>query len=797
MKTLLVGIAISLLAWISPLPAVGENSIDRVDRLLASGNGEQALAEAGRAREALSVTERLTAWEQNHSKGEVRQVLSGRKHLYYIPCIPEDDPVCRGALETVSASKDGSDWKYIVVCLDLESGLVLWSRKVEGLTHMAVNPQSDVLYLYRQQLLALAPDSGKVLDQQELPNEGRGIRGLLLGNEPVIPQPQGSEAIIPDSQVLLYDPVRKLSKPVDLGDRWLLAPDESCRLIPGYEGWDCICVPDGQKRWTQLVPLGRTYPPLWHSGQPVFVAGSEWERSAVTALDLATGKPRWSTVLGWGCYTPTLHQFIGNSYSDNWTPFTAVGQHLLALDGSGRLCLLDPADGRVVAAPRLGRDFPAMPFQYRSQLIVPTFKSIRSYSLANLLRSDAPLDVMLQIREVRCLRSLGRHREALALSDSLVERAPQFSAVWSERALVCQALDMAEEEVFSRCQALTLAEQVSDDVLLSRCGLRRQYNLDGKPAWPLMEVGGRVYAGTLAGTLWRIDTDSLEITVAAQHDGAITSLPLVSECQMALGVSAQAVPVSPPADARIPMEWTRVGGRISGAVAYRGRQFRSQSGGVRVLSGTNMVQLSSPLENIGPWQIHLSPAGPLGYGAGVFELDDDLRPVRWLIRPTVNGQRGEGLEVLSLRSTSRTIGLVVGSSQGSALQVYSRQGVLLNDVSLGELGEFVSREVKGPAQLLALGDGYLFSDRQLVWASAAEDRRVWRFGPPLARTEKQRSDRWRYFGNPLLANGCLYVSGLDGCLYIFDAAQVTATPAPAVDNVRPVRLKKGPTGGTL
>jgi hypothetical protein len=75
-----------------------------------------------------------------------------------------------------------------------------------------------------------------------------------------------------------------------------------------------------------------------------------------------------------------------------------------------------------------------------------------------------------------------------------------------------------------------------------------------------------------------------------------------------------------------------------------------------------------------------------------------------------------------------------------------------------------------------MGDGYLFSDRQLVWIGVAPDRRVWRFGPSLARTSTERwGGRWRYFGDPLLIHGCLYVTGLDGHLHVFDSTHVTGT----------------------
>ncbi len=95
--------------------------------------------------------------------------------------------------------------------------------------------------------------------------------------------------------------------------------------------------------------------------------------------------------------------------------------------------------------------------------------------------------------------------------DWSVERAPQLKAAWAERANVCQALHDSEEEIFSRCQALTLSQDTSDDTLRRRWGLMRLYGFEGKPCWPLAYADGQVYVGTLEGGLWSVRTDSLDL----------------------------------------------------------------------------------------------------------------------------------------------------------------------------------------------------------------------------------------------------------------------------------------------
>jgi hypothetical protein len=194
-------------------------------------------------------------------------------------------------------------------------------------------------------------------------------------------------------------------------------------------------------------------------------------------------------------------------------------------------------------------------------------------------------------------------------------------------------------------------------------------------------------------------------------------------------------------------------------------------GGVRVLSGTNMQDLVSPLENVGEWQIHQSPFGPLGYGEGVFELDTKLCPVKRLIRPTVNEKSPVPGTVMLMASSAESVGLVVCSENGAELQTYTRGGKFQNNLTLGR---YISGWA-GPNQLISFGNGFLFSDRQLFWLSATKDNRSWTFGPSQARTSTDRwGERWRYFGDPMILSGCLYVTGIDGSLYVFDTSRITS-----------------------
>jgi len=188
-------------------------------------------------------------------------------------------------------------------------------------------------------------------------------------------------------------------------------------------------------------------------------------------------------------------------------------------------------------------------------------------------------------------------------------------------------------------------------------------------------------------------------------------------------------------------------------------------GGVRVLDGTQMDDFASPLGDLGEWKIHLGPAGPLGYGAGVFELNENLCPVTWLIRPTVKGEHPKSATVQFLQDTTKTIGIVASTSGGAVLQAYSRQGVLLNEAPLAR---FLAWPLYSDS-LMHVGNGYLLSGKQLVWIGASDDRRVWRLGPRLPKDiYEYHRNRSPYFYSPRVAGSCLYVTGYGGQLFVFD-----------------------------
>jgi len=773
--------------------AAATDDLARIDELIEAARHEEALAEIARVEETLAPSERLTVWELDFS-GEVQQVVPGREHLYYLlgtSRLAKNVPGRPLEREPVSAGLGRFDGRSAVVCVELETGRVAWSRLVEGPVTLVVDPRTDDVHLVLQLLVTLSAESGEVLERQSLPEGWRQIEGLVLDGTPFLIPPRGGRPREPTPRQLLYDPGSREARSVAL--HVPTAPDGRCRVVLGERGWSCQRSKDGVRLWTVEGPLyARDRTPVSHEGRLAFISGTERSRGAVVSIESAYGTSRWATVLGWGTYQPRRHPLrTGGTPLHDWTPLAERGGQLLAIDGSGRLTLLDPGSGAKLAAPRLAGRYLAMPSSYGEQLIVPSFDWVRSYSMAALLEPEASVDAALQVRRARCLLALGRFGEALRVVDRLVERAPELAAAWVVKADVAAAMGEVEVERYSRAWALSLAGGVCGQALHDGWGLLRLFDLGGKPSRSLALLDDHVYVATLAGFLWKVRVDDLSLGWISQLEYDYDTSWVRTSTELTGWIDRDYVPwpgavAAPrpeiPAAAEPkppPVDWLIEGGveRINPAVPWQGRQFRSVKGGVvMVLSDGEMRWRRALLEDVGEWRIHIGPAGPLGYGEGVYELDDDLRPERWLIRPRLAGADPERLRVAAIATTLETIGLVVASAEGAALQVYSRQGRLLGEAPLPLVsGAFAAPGYAG--QLIPLGRGYLFSDRQLTWVGSDEGSPAWRFGPPPEHTSTAAPRRrWRYFSDPLVAAGCLYVAGLDGQLFVFDVGRITGMP---------------------
>jgi len=769
---------------------------DPVEQTMADGQYQQCLVLLeGRQRQLRDDSlRRLSAWEIDFMGSEVDHAVVGRGHLYFTYHTPNSNPDAPGRRPTEGLVEPSrrSDWRHVVVCVDARTGRLRWSRPYGGLSRMAVDPESDTLYLIGSDaVIGLRPD-GAAPTAFPVTKEQRVV-GLLTRRGITVSAPHGLRTDWNRESVHLFCPGTGRLVEVDLRKQATLSPDESRRLVlrtGNHHGFEhnIICQTlGGEHLWSFQVPgLRSPCMPQFYGDDVIWLSGATGQKGQVFRLHGQTGKVVWRTVLPNGAYKSSDHQLQGGGYAwDDWDALMPLpdGHQLLAVGGRGRLFFLNAATGLVLGSARPEATHLCAPTQVGELVVLCSYRRVRAVSMAMLRTENLPgLDErQVLTRKARCLLALGRTEEALAAVDYVIDRDEDCAEAWRIRAEVCAGHDDPLEATYSLCRYAQLAEQAELPALRNRCGLLRMIPLGSRPSWRMVEVGGaEVYLGTQRGDLWAVRPETLSASVVEEREKEIHGLS--GEVRLsfhALTGRAQTEEASRPAltePRQAPRDWYTMCGDDGEALFYRGKWFRPLGGGnVRIWDGKELTERKTTLDGIEEWRIHMSPSGPLGYGTGIYALDGDLCPVRRILEPKVAGRAVEWRRIDCLRSVGDSLGMIVQTKEGAYLQVYGRDdGRLRNEA---HLGRWLSSHC-GPRQFQVLGDGYLLSDRQLVWAGGREGGGVWRFGPPFRCTETgRRADRWRYFGDPVLRDGKLLVAGLDGWLYFFDTGHILAAAA--------------------
>ncbi|MCK4624369.1 MAG: PQQ-binding-like beta-propeller repeat protein [Phycisphaerae bacterium] len=787
---LLVGGCGNALAENTP---VAPQALDQVERLMAAGEYEACLTLIEQwQKDILSDPSlRMSVWEIDFMGSEVVHALVGSSHLYFTYHASNSNrnaPGMKPTLELVKPSRH-SDWRYVVVCVDARTGRILWSRPFGGSSRLAVDPATDTLYLLgNDAIVALSPDGAEPM-VRPLVQKGKVI-GLLTKSGITVSAPHGLRTDWNRDSVSLYCTTTRSLVAANLRERVTLSPDESKRLVlstGNHHGFDnnLICqTTRGKHLWSfQVAGLRSPCMPQFYKGDVIWMSGTTVQKGQVVRLDGQTGKMVWKTVLPNGAYKPSDHQLKGGGYAwDDWDALMSIGdgRRLLAIDGTGRLFFLDGATGKILRTARLMETHLCAPTEVGELMVFCGHDGARAVPKSALMEPGKQrLDERgVLVLKARCLVALGRLKEALSSLDYVLARDEDCAEAWRVRAEVCGRQGNRLEQSFSLCRYAQLAGRKELPELRDLCGLLRLIPLGSRPAWQMVDVGGReVYVGTQRGDLWAVWPESLETRVVQSREKEIYGLSgsvRLSFCALTGGTLTDAKARSNPTEpTEAPEAWFNERGVDGPTVFFRDKYYRPLGGGkVRIWDGQEMVERESSLKGIKEWKIYVSPSGPLGYGmGGVYALDGDLCPTRMLIEPRAAGRKVEQCRVISVRNVGDSLGLVVQTSKGAYLQVYGRtDGRMRKEVYLGK---WLSSWCYSP-QFLVLGDGYLFSDRQLTWVSGRAGGSVWRFGPPVSHTEKGR-EWWRYFGDPVLRDGKLLVVALDGWLYAFDIAHIINT----------------------
>ncbi|MCE5280015.1 MAG: PQQ-binding-like beta-propeller repeat protein [Planctomycetaceae bacterium] len=765
-----------------PLPALAGGALAasdaadvtaQMDGLIEGARYEQCLALIARwQKEVIAGSDlRMVAWEIDFMNSEVDHAAFGKEHLYFCYCKPNSRagaPGLKTNLASVEPSGSAAS-SHVVVCVEMRTGRILWSRPVEGLSRMAVDPATDTLYLIGQvSVIALPSDAG---GPQVYPLEkGTRVIGLLSKSGIVLAAAAGLASEWNSQRSFLFSAALRSVVSVDLGQQAVLSPDEKTRLVmqtSSRDGFDnkivCCRIADGSQLWSyQAQGFRGGAMPKFFDGDVIWMSGVTGQKAQAVRLSGSTGKVLWNTLVPNGAYKP------GNPQG-NMNPLMPLsdGRRLLAIDGRGTLHCLDPASGAITSTARPIENHLCTPAEVGDLMVFCGHSCVRAVPKATLTnRPGQRLDEReVLVRKARCLTGLGRLDEAMATLDYVLARGELCAAAWQARAAVCHARKDSLEESFSLCRYAQLSNLLKCPELRA-WGLLGMTFLGSRPALQIAHAGGpELYVGTVNGDLWEIWPETLDKRLVMNSEKEIDALVVSSSFSICPSIG--------------PADYATVAAVRSGSdrhnLFYRGKYYAAlPEGKVRIAKDGHGTDLSSPLKGITTWHLHMSPSGPLGYGTGgIYELDEHLCPKVALME-----QDPAGFTILSMRSLGDSLGVLTQRSDGLYLQVYGASDMKLRrEVYLG----------RGPShpphddQFVVLGEGYLFSDRQLTWVSGRPDGGVWQFGPPLRYTQRRLRNRWRYFSSPVVRDGRMLVAAIDGYVYGFDTAAILNSRPPAQD----------------
>jgi outer membrane protein assembly factor BamB len=769
------------------LPLHPDPDLARALALHRAGRHAEALAAANSRRAQLLPEARLTRWAIPFEGRTVKVVAVGRSHLVItthasrgaVPGIPAG-PVTKPTLD------DGTgvyDFDTVITGFDAVTGRRLWTRRAPGHVDVTIDDRADAVYVLRERLFRLNPDTGATEADVGLQSRPDRIEALVIDGRPHFGRNRGWPYADPHGPVRSYDVdtgktvVRDVVAPLRLSTDERRVLGFATAFLPGGYGTTLSArlLRGDQPDWMFAHPSASGNEPFWLDGDVIAMIGDPTSKAEVVRLAGETGEVRWRYDLPRGAYAPGRDQLRDGSYPGRtWSAVGMCGDHLLAIGGEGSLFFLDPKTGKPAAKATPSTTHLTFPRVVNGALIVSALDGVRAIPVDVLLRRRAADEGDWLLLRVRCLHAMDRPIEAWDDLDGLLAIAPEREEAWAVRADLARAAGRPLDEVAARCRVLELTGRDADPELRARWGLVKRIASGHDLRTDLKAAGDTVYAGTSAGWVYAINTRTLEVE-RTEHPGTVARLAL------AAGVKAHFYggppqdlrgrsDDDPPSPVEGPREWNMSSGYDGPPVRWRGKDYRPLGGGnVRVLDGVEVREYKTALGPIRSWQICLSPWGPpLGYGTGgVYELDEHLCPTRRLI-PT-----GADTDAALPAGDSQTLGLVAHTSRGGVLQVWTRDGGrMLREQEVNALGPIGW----GAGHLLAVGGGYLLAAGDVAWVPASADGPAWRFGfgaDPGRALPKIHFAHVSLFGTPLVRDNLVFVGCRDGAVYVFDLTRVT------------------------
>jgi len=764
--------SLALLLVALPTVARADDALDGAAALHRAGRPFEALA----ALDAAPPTVPLTRWAVPFGGVTVPVAHVGRRHVVLTTHASrgaEPYPLAGPAAGPRLDDRTGVyDFDTLYTAFDAVTGKRLWTRRGAGHNDVTLDDRTDAVYVWREQLYRLNPDTGATEADVQLPKRPIRFDALLIDGRLHRPQPRTSRLEDPTEKLPAYDVDRGRAGEFDpVAAR--LSPDERRVLAVttgGFGTWiTARPLRAAEPDWKFVHPSPSCNEPFWLGRDIVALVGTPSDKAEVIRLDGATGAVKWRHALPRGAYRPAGDQLRDGAYPErSWSAVGMCGGLVLAVGGEGSLYVLDPDTGKRAAKATPATKYLNFPRLVDGALVVCGHDGIRAIPW-DVVRRRGPDEGDRVVLRARCLHALGRTEAALTALDDLLKLDPERAEAWAVKADASRAADRPFDEIAARCRVLELTGRDSSPELRERCGLLKRIATGHDLTCDLGTAGDAVYAVTVSGAALAIDVHTLraertELPAASSGLSATT----VVKAHM-FGDRTQELTAGDSGPKGAPPAWNTSTGYDGRPVRWQGKWYRPlDRGAVRVLDGDAVKEFPARVQGLRDWRLHVSPWGPpLGHGAGgVYELDENLVPVRALVAapPDTNAWRVAG--------DARTLAVLTHRRAGPHVEVWTRDG----NKRLREQALLPSHPVGGgETHLTPLAGGYLYAGSSLAWVPAG-DGPAWRFGfgdTPAAAVPKLYYAHASLFGRPVVRDGLLFAGCRDGAVYVFDLAAVT------------------------
>ncbi len=807
-------------AWLSLSPALLlADALEDAQRLLDSGDTEQALVLLEGFASQLPANERPTVWHTTFSGPAMEKVRLGKRYGYLISGLQSrQSPPHRGVTNTRVA--DESNLKGQPVwqgsCIDLKTGKVLWTYALPYQARAAIHPDDDALWVWTRHevspIFRISSDGeierkGTIQQHRHADSNANGLR---IGKVHLWDL-QDTRKLLPkrieynlDEDTLEEVVASELLSPNGL-NKLAIALHQSPSDVTTYVQLVPASVRDIQEPIWKLDTRGyASDPPFWVGQDVVALSGGPRGHGFVYRLSGTTGAVRWVTALPEPIYSAKHAQKSNGTYGDHGSNTAGLVADCLPIAGVyGGLFLLDWETGIIQYRHEIGQPLIAPVHQTEDGLvIIAGYQGIRASHpdrLTEHLSDDAPFIKQARLR-VRAMMALERSVDAMSYCSQLTSEAPSEPALWQLRSEVYLANDHPVEADSAQSIAMKLTGQRESLRLRESLGLIDRLPTAAIKA-PIVSTGRIVLVGGQDGTVISYDTGSQSIIETTQHPAGIEDFWWEDAKLMAKTADRHTLPVrqftiAPDLEEDDPLlrqknpkgapsEWTRATIANNWFIHHGDVYIRpDKNGGSKAYNPeTDEVTIYPPLlGGVTHFRVTKTPGGWFAFGPqshGVYEVDEPtLRPKRMLIDSGFrikDEPRSSPNSARMIAGGPDTLAAVFSGFPKDRLQVWTYDGKTCQRDVETRMPRFYKYS---PERLTRLSNGYLYCGAELVFVPDDPEAPVKRFSPYLLQINmlhpNEQAD-WGFMAPRYVDNNLLVVAHNHGGLFVFDLDRMCGT----------------------